>query len=145
MTDNILDVSLDFIFSSSVGLLAWFFGGLDGFVKILIVLTVVDYFSGLCVGWVKKELSSATGFNGILKKCLIFSFVGISHVIDKYLLGGTELLRTAVCMFYIGNEGISIIENTDKLGVPFPQVLKEKFLDLKTSDKKSGTKKDKAT
>ena len=54
------------------------------------------------------------------------SFVGIAHLLD-----GTRALRTAVCLFYVGNEGISIIENADILGVPFPRILKDKFLGFK--------------
>ena len=65
----------------------------------------------------------------------MFSFVGIAHLLDKYLLGDSQALRVAVALFYIGNEGISIIENADALGVPFPKVLKDKFLGLKENSK----------
>ena len=133
MTDTVTDCGTNFFFGSIVGLLGWFFGGLDGFVRVLITFTVIDYLSGIAVAiWVKHNLSSAAGFKGIFKKCLIFSFVGIAHVLDKYMLGDTQLLRTAVCLFYIGNEGLSIIENADTLGVPFPKALKDKFLELKS-------------
>ena len=126
------DTVLDFTLASIVGLAGWFFGGLDGFVKVLLTFAIIDYLSGIAVAvWVKNNISSSIGFKGITKKCLMFSFVGIAHVLDKYLLGDTQVLRTAVCLFYIGNEGISIIENADALGVPFPQVLRDKFLGLK--------------
>ena len=133
MTDTLTDCGLDFVMGGIVGLLGWFFGGLDGFVRVLITFTFIDYLSGISVAiWIKHNLSSAAGFKGIFKKCLIFSFVGIAHVLDKYMLGDTQLLRTAVCLFYIGNEGLSIIENADALGVPFPKALKDKFLELKS-------------
>ncbi len=64
----------------------------------------------------------------------MFSFVGIAHILDKYMLGDTQALRTAVCLFYIGNEGLSIIENADNLGVPFPKALKDRFLGLKAHE-----------
>ena len=142
MTDTLADCGLDFVMGGIVGLLGWFFGGLDGFVRVLITFTFIDYLSGISVAiWIKHNLSSAAGFKGIFKKCLIFSFVGIAHVLDKYMLGDTQLLRTAVCLFYIGNEGLSIIENADALGVPFPKALKDKFLELKShkNAKKKGT------
>ena len=106
--------AFDFIVASIIGLLGWFFGGLDGFIKVLITFAVIDYLSGLAVAlWVKHNLSSSIGFKGISKKILMFC--------------------------YIGNEGISIIENADELGVPFPQALKERFLNLKEhKDKISG-------
>ncbi len=127
---------IDFFYASIVGLMGWFFGGLDGFVKVLLTFSVIDYFSGLAVaGWINHNISSAVGFKGITKKCIMFSFVGIAHLLDKYLLGDSQALRVAVALFYIGNEGISIIENADALGVPFPKVLKDKFLGLKENSK----------
>ncbi|MBQ7220815.1 MAG: phage holin family protein [Synergistaceae bacterium] len=137
------DTAADFAVGASIGLFGWFFGGLDGFFKVLLTFAIIDYFSGLSVAaWVKHNISSTIGFKGITKKCLMFSFVGIAHILDKYLLGGTRALRTAVCLFYIGNEGISIIENADLLGVPFPKILKDKFLGMKEhrSDDKKPTR-----
>ena len=130
--DIVNETSVNFGIGAIVGLFGWFFGGLDGFFKVLLTFAVIDYFSGLSVAiFVNHNLSSTVGFKGITKKCLMFSFVGIAHILDKYLLGGTRALRTAVCLFYIGNEGISVIENTDALGIPFPQMLKDRFLGLK--------------
>lgn len=129
------DTIMDFGVASLVGLIGWFFGGLDGFVRVLITFAVIDYLSGLAVAlWVKHNISSSIGFKGISKKCLMFSFVGIAHILDKYMLGDTQALRTAVCLFYIGNEGLSIIENADNLGVPFPKALKDRFLGLKAHE-----------
>lgn len=118
----------EFIISSLVGLLGWFFGGLDGFFKVLITFAVVDQISGICAAGVQGKISSEAGFKGIARKVIMFLFVGISHVIDKHILGNSDALRTAVCLFYIGNEGISIIENAEILGVPIPAFLRGKFL-----------------
>ena len=142
MTDAVVDCGLDFVAGGIIGLVSWFFGGLDGFVRVLLTFTVIDYLSGMAAAiFVKHNLSSAAGFKGIFRKCLMFSFVGIAHVLDKHLLGDSQILRTAVCLFYIGNEGLSIIENADALGVPFPKMLRDKFLELKShKDTKSGKK-----
>ena len=130
------DTALDFGLASLIGLLGWFFGGMDGFIKVLLAFAVIDYFSGLAAGaLVKHNLSSRAGFKGISKKCLMFSFVGIAHILDKYLLGNSQALKPAVCLFYIGNEGISIIENANALGLPIPRMLKDKFLGLKEHKK----------
>ena len=122
-----VDDVYNFLTVGVIGLCGWFFGGLDGFFKVLLACTVVDYITGLSAAYVKGEISSAIGFKGIARKVVIFSFVGIAHVIDKYVLGDTAALRTAVCLFYVGNEGISIIENAEKLGVPIPKFLHGKF------------------
>ena len=126
---------VDFLTASTIGLLGWFFGGLDGFVKVLIAFTVIDYITGVCAAVIQKErLSSAVGFKGIAKKVVIFSLVGIAHVIDRHILGDTAALRTAVCLFYVGNEGISILENADRMKVPIPRYLKEKLLHFTEHD-----------
>lgn len=128
------DSAMDFGLGAIIGIIGWFFGGLDGFIRVLLTFAMIDYLSGLAVAaWIKHNISSSVGFKGITKKCLMFSFVGIAHILDKYMLGDTQALRTAVCLFYIGNEGLSIIENADALGVPFPKALKDKFLGLKDS------------
>lgn len=132
------DEMLEFLFAALISLLSWFFGGIDGPFKVLIAFSVVDYISGTCVAWNKGIISSSIGFRGIVKKCVLFTFVGIAHLIDMYLLGHTEVMRTAVCLFYIGNEGISIIENADRLGIPIPKMLKEKFLQLKEDTEHEG-------
>ena len=133
--DVINETTIDFTLASIVGLAGWFFGGLDGFIKVLLTFTIIDYLSGMAAAiFVKHNLSSAAGFKGISRKCLMFSFVGIAHVLDKYLMGDSHALRTAVCLFYIWNEGLSIIENADTLGVPSPKTLKDKFLELKQTD-----------
>ena len=137
------DTIVDFIFGGFVGLLAWFFGGLDGFLKVLIAFSVIDYTSGTAAAWTENIISSSVGFKGIVKKCVIFTFVGIAHLVDRYLPGGTEALRTAVCLFYIGNEGISIIENADRLHIPIPQALKKHFIHLKKENDVASKKKEK--
>lgn len=123
MTEDALDFATAWI----IGLLAWFFGGLDGFIKVLIAFSVIDYVTGVSAAYVRRELSSAIGFKGIAKKVMIFCFVGIAHVVDKHMLGDTATLRTAVALFYIGNEGISIVENAKAMGVPIPEVVYEKL------------------
>ena len=108
----------------------WFFGEFDGFLRALIVFTIVDYASGVIAAYVQKELSSAVGFKGILKKIMLFALVGIVNVLDREFLGNSDALRTAVVCFYLANEGISILENAVKIGLPVPDVLKEKLQQL---------------
>ena len=118
----------EFLIAGIVGILGWFFGGLDGYIKVLIAFTVIDYISGVCRAGAEGKISSAVGFKGIARKIIMFFLVGIAHIIDKHMLNDNQALKVAVCLFYIGNEGISIIENADKLGVPIPKILHGKFI-----------------
>lgn len=107
------------------GFLGWFLGGLDGFLYALIAFVVIDYLTGVLCAIADKKLSSEIGAKGIFKKVLIFSLVGIAHILDTEVLGGDSgALRTAVIFFYLSNEGVSILENSSHLGLPIPEKLK---------------------
>ena len=118
----------DFCFASIVGLLGWFFGGLDGYISVLLVFTVIDFITGICAAGVQGKISSMVGFKGIAGKCTMFLFVGLANVVDIHILREPNHFKIVTCLFYIGNEGISIIENAEVLGVPIPKFLRGKFL-----------------
>ena len=123
------------IFTAMGGYMGWFLGGVDGFMYALITFVVIDYLTGLMVAVLERRLSSEIGFRGIFKKVLIFTFVGIGNIIDVHLLKNGSAIRTAVIFFYISNEGISIIENAAKIGLPIPQKLKEILEQLNKEEK----------
>lgn len=106
-------------------------GGFDGMIKALLVFVVLDYFTGVLVAICKEKLSSEVGFKGILKKVTIFVMVGVANIIDGYVLGGQNITRATVILFYIANEGISICENAGNLGLPLPGGLKKMLVQLK--------------
>jgi len=107
------------------GFLGWFLGGFDGFLYALVALMVADYITGVMCAIVDKTLSSEVGFRGIFKKVLIFVLVGIGHIIDTHLIGDGSVLRTAIIFFYCSNEGVSMLENAARLGLPIPEKLKD--------------------
>ncbi|HCY06112.1 MAG TPA: holin, partial [Erysipelotrichaceae bacterium] len=112
------------------GFLGWFLGGFDGFLYALVALMVADYITGVMCAIVDKTLSSEVGFRGIFKKVLIFVLVGIGHIIDTNLIGDGNVLRTAIIFFYCSNEGVSMLENSSRLGLPIPEKLKDVLAQL---------------
>ncbi len=123
------------IFTAIGGYLGWLMGGFDGFMYALLAFVVIDYITGLMVAVLEKKLSSEVGFRGIFKKILIFIMVGIGNIIDTYLIKDGSAIRTAVIFFYLSNEGISILENTGKIGLPIPEKLKKALEQLNKEDK----------
>lgn len=123
------------IFAGVGGWLGWFLGGFDGFLYALLILVITDYLTGFMVALIERKLSSQIGFRGIFKKVLIFTFVGIGHVIDTEIIGDGSAVRTAVIFFYMSNEGISIIENSAKIGLPVPDKIRKVILNLKGDEK----------
>lgn len=68
---------------------------------------------------------------------MIFILVALGHVIDRYVIGTGSSLRTMLIMFYLSNEGISVMENAGKMGVLVPDKLKGILKQLnESSDKK---------
>lgn len=134
----------EFLIAGIVGLFGWFFGGIDGYIKVLIAFTIIDYISGICKAGVEGKISSAQCFKGIARKVIMFSLVGIAHLIDQFLPGEKDAFRIAIILFYVGNEGISIIENAEKLGVPIPKFLHGKFLKFTEDDRAISPPKDEA-
>lgn len=118
------------------GYIGYFLGGWDGFLYALVVFVVIDYITGLMVAVLEKRLSSAVGFRGIFKKVLIFSLVAVGHIIDSRLIQSEGVIRTAVIFFYLSNEGISILENTAKIGLPIPEKLKAVLEQLNQEESK---------
>lgn len=122
------------------GWLGWLLGGYDGFLYALIAFVVLDYLLGVMCAIIEKHLSSDVGARGIFKKVVIFSLVGVAHIIDQNIIGDGGVLRTAVIFFYLSNEGISIIENATRLGLPVPEKLSDVLEQLKDGGDKSGRK-----
>ena len=114
------------------GYIAWFLGGFDGVLIALCVFALVDYLTGVIAAITEKKLCSKIGFQGVAKKVLMFFMVGIAAVLDAYVLGGQSPVREVVIVFYIANEGISIIENSARLGLPVPKKLIEVLEQLKS-------------
>lgn len=121
---KITALSINSSFGIIGGFLGWYLGGWDGFLYTLLVFMVVDYLTGVLCAIDEKKLSSAVGFRGLTRKILILLLVGIAHCLDLYLLKNGSVMRDATICFYISNEGISLLENSSRLGLPIPPKLK---------------------
>ncbi|HBI6976356.1 TPA: phage holin family protein [Clostridium perfringens] len=109
----------------------WMLGAWDTPLRILILLMILDYISGVLKGYINKELSSDIGFKGIARKAMIFFILILAVMLDRLLNTGTWIFRTITCYFYIANEGISLLENGVVLGVPVPDKLKDALIQLR--------------
>ena len=108
-----------------------FLGGFDTFLFALVAFVVVDYITGVAYAFVEKNVSSEIGRKGIAKKVFIFLLVGLANILDITILDGQCVLRVAVISFYMANEGISILENAARLGLPVPEKLKSTLRQLR--------------
>lgn len=120
-------------FAALGGALGSVLGGWDGFLYALVVFVVIDYITGVMCAISNKTLSSEVGFKGICRKVLIFFLVGIANILDVNIIGSGSVLRMAVIFFYISNEGVSLLENAARLGLPIPKKIQMVLEQLKES------------
>jgi toxin secretion/phage lysis holin len=109
---------------------AGIFGGWDAAMASLLLFMAVDYITGLIVAVSGKspksesgKLSSKIGWTGLAKKCIVLLLVAVAVRLDMLL--GTSYIRDGVCIAFMCNEVISILENAGLMGVPLPSVLQD--------------------
>lgn len=112
------------------GFCAYWLGGLDVILVLLLAAIVLDYISGLVAAWHNRELNSGVGFRGIAKKIMSLLVVALAYVIE-HAIGGTFPLREITIMFFVVNEALSMLENAGKIGLPIPEKLKDALAQLK--------------
>ena len=105
--------------------------GWDKAVEVLLWLMVLDYVSGIMAAFINIDmaLDSRKGYRGIVKKVMILVLVSLAHLMDRAM--GQMIAQTVVVWFFIGNEGLSIVENASKAGLPVPEKLKDTLEQLK--------------
>ncbi len=126
-----IQIIIDSIAGAVGAVLGFMYGEVTGLFWALIAFMATDYITGVVVAAINKQLSSEVGFRGLAKKLMILVFVSLGHIADVYVLGGTPVAMSAVMLFYIANEGLSIIENAGNLGLPVPKKLKDIMVQLK--------------
>lgn len=107
------------------------FGGWDMALQTLIMFMAVDIVTGWIVAGVFKRssksesgaLESKASWKGLCRKGMTLLIVLVAAQLDK--MAGTNIIRNAVVIAYIANEGLSIIENAGLMGLPIPKKLKE--------------------
>ena len=107
---------------------AGFFGGWDASIKALLLFMVIDFVLGLVCAWTKKSNKSEGGgleshacWVGLCRKFATLLLVMISVQLDTVL--GVSYIRDAVCIAFMVNELISIVENAGLMGIKLPEPL----------------------
>jgi len=127
-------VWLKWLIALAGGLLTSLLGGWDLALQVLVLFVVLDYATGLVAAYGEQSLNSRVGFKGIAKKILLFVPVAVAYWLDMLL--GQEILRSLAIFFYIANEGLSMMENLGRAGVPFPVQIQEALEQLKGDESK---------
>lgn len=110
-------------------IIASMFGGWTASLTTLLIFMGVDYLTGLIVAGVFHQspktasgaLESRAGFKGLIRKGMILLLVLIGHRLDLAI--GASYIRDAICIAFIVNELVSIVENAGLMGIPIPAAI----------------------
>lgn len=135
-------------FAALGGIAAQALGGWDVLLQVLVGFMAIDYLTGIIVAGLFHRsgktpggaLSSRAGFLGLVRKCSILLLVLLAVLLDR--AAGSSLIRPAVCVFFIANEGLSVLENLGLMGVPYPRFLRDMLEALRDKGDKGNGKGD---
>lgn len=99
-------------------------GGWDIMVQTLLWFMVADFAIGFIAAMKLKKVDSQVMLWGGVNKVLVFVIVALATRLDILLALQNPYIRTAVIWFYIGREGLSLVENYGKIGLPLPIFIK---------------------
>lgn len=125
----------------TLGLLSGFlFGGWHELLTALLLMQGLDIITGLLVGGKDKNISSAVMNSGVKKKIGTWIAIILAHVIDIVLFDGQPVAQMGIIFVLIGNEGLSLIENLGKLGVPIPEMITKYLIQIRSHGDKQEVK-----
>lgn len=104
------------------------------FLHLLILLMALDIVTGVFKAWKNENLWSRKSLFGYARKLLVLVVIILANVIDQ-ILGLQGAVTYATVLFYIANEGLSILENLAQVGVLVPKNLAEKLNTIESSGK----------
>lgn len=110
------------ILTAFVTLIAYMLGGFDTGIQTLLIMTAVDYITGMIKAIINKNLNSYIGWRGLCKKAGVFITIIVAVQIEL-IIGQPETIHNVVAFAFVVNEGISILENLSEIGVPVPKFL----------------------
>ena len=121
------------------GIVTYLLGGWDIALITLAVFMVLDYITGMCASYITEEWNSETGSIGLVKKGTIILLIVLGVFLDRIVTGDAWIFRNIIVMFYIGNEGLSVIENCGRIGLPIPKRLLNALEQLRTDNDTENT------
>lgn len=115
----------------------YFWNCITEVIVILLIALIVDYITGIVQGLLNDGFSWEKAWKGIIKKVMYGPVLIMGFAADYILMYLTEsigvdwnltgVVGIAACIYLIGTEGFSIIQNLLLIGVPAPEFLQKVF------------------
>lgn len=101
---------------------------------VLAIMMGLDVLSGVIAAAINSEASSTRMLKGLLQKLLVFVVLFVA-VLMQYVFPPIWS-GTAMALWFIGREAMSIVEKCGKAGVPIPQWVVDRLSQLNGSETK---------
>lgn len=93
------------------------------------VLMVLDIASGWVAAGIEGKLNSKTGTAGMMRKVMTMILLGMAAAVER-AQPDVPLLKMS-CFFIMCTEGLSILENAKRAGIPIPTILTKAMSNVK--------------
>lgn len=101
---------------------------------ILLWLIVFDIISGYIKAFKTKSFDSKVSTNGWLKHGFVVMMMTIIGAYARAL--DSVMVSQVVCFGFISSYGLSLLENLDVLGVPYPESFRQFFKQMRNNNDK---------
>lgn len=130
------------IFAATVTYFISLLGGWNITLQLLLFCMVFDFLTGFLAARKNKNVDSDVMLWGGVRKIIVLGVIALAGLLDTFFMGhgllANPLIQTATYFFYLGREGLSLVENLGKLNVLVPDVIKDKLAQLKEPTGKKG-------
>lgn len=119
-------------------------GGWDSAIIALLSFMAIDYITGFVVALVFHKsnksasggLESRAGLKGLCKKGMVLLLVVVANLLDQQM--GATYIRDGVCIAFMANELLSIVENASLMGLPIPKIITDALDILNANQQQEG-------
>jgi len=99
---------------------------------VLVIFVLADYMTEIMVDVIRKKITQGIGIEGILKRGAIFIIILLAGLLDAYVIRNGNTITVGIIFFYLSYEGLTVVKNLIKLGLPFPEVFKNTLEKMKS-------------
>ena len=110
----------------------YLFGEWSQLLTLFFFIIAMDYITGVMAAITEKNLSSAIGYKGLMKKFGMILVVALGYQLDQFT--GQTIIMSGAIYFFIANELVSITENYGRIGLPLPPQIKNIIKVLRNKD-----------
>lgn len=100
--------------------LAFLFGAWNPLMAALLVFNLLDVITGIAKGIYNRDLVSKSMKQGMISKAMQWISIIVVNMIDLAMFDGLPLCKSALLLYLMAMEGLSIVENIGQCGVKLP-------------------------